>query len=74
MSQPFIYAEIPMFGRVYDCGECGCVHVQVGPVNITFQPDAYMQLVDLIHQSAANYETRIQGRLGVEARAEEENQ
>jgi hypothetical protein len=52
-----LLAEIPEFGRVYDCGECGFIHVKVGPVSVTLPPEAYMQLVALIHTSAANFET-----------------
>ncbi|MGH9632566.1 MAG: hypothetical protein ACRD7E_30030 [Bryobacteraceae bacterium] len=52
-----LLAEIPDFGRVYDCGQCGLIHVSVGPVSVTLSPDSYMQLVTLIHTSAANFET-----------------
>jgi hypothetical protein len=44
------------FGRVYDCGDCGNIHVQVGPVNLTLEPAAYMQFVALLSASAANFE------------------
>ncbi len=49
-------AEMSGFGSVYDCGACGNVHVSIGPVSLTLTPDAYMQLVALIHTSAANFE------------------
>lgn len=52
-----LLAEIPNFGRVYDCGDCGNIHLTVGPVSLTLTPDAYMQLVTLVHTSAANFET-----------------
>ena len=42
------------FGRIYEC-ECGCIHLQVGPVNLSLSQDAYMQLVDLVNTSASNY-------------------
>jgi len=55
-----LLAEISGFGRVYDCGDCGNIHVTVGPVSLTLTPDAYMQLVDLVNTSAANFETWLQ--------------
>ena len=56
MEQPrSILADRENFGRVYDC-ECGSIHVQVGPVNVTFSIDGYMDFVDLINTSAANFE------------------
>lgn len=57
MRKTCILAEMPGFGRVYDCGECGGIHVTVGPVSVTLTPEAYMQLVAMIHTSAANFET-----------------
>lgn len=50
------------FGQVYDCGNCGNIHVQVGPVRITLDPAAYMQFVALLNTSAANFETWLQTR------------
>ncbi len=51
-------------GQVYDCGSCGNIHVQIGPVNITLEPKAYMQFVDMISLSAANFEVWLQARMG----------
>ncbi len=48
------------FGQIYDCGSCGNIHVQVGPVTLTLEPEAYMQFVDLVSTSAANFEVWIQ--------------
>ena len=59
-----ILAESPGFGRVYDCGDCGCIHMQVGAVSITFTPDAYMKLVAMVNTSAASMETWIQSKSG----------
>lgn len=58
--QGCVLAELPKFGRVEDCGECENIHVRVGPVSLSLTPDAYMQLVTLIHTSAANFETWLQ--------------
>lgn len=55
-----ILAERRNFGNVYHC-ECGNVHVQVGPVNITFSVDGYMEFVDLVSTSAANFESVLAG-------------
>jgi hypothetical protein len=49
-------AEIPGFGRIFDCGTCGNLHLSVGPVSLTLSTDAYMQLVALLNTSAANFE------------------
>lgn len=59
-----LLAEIPDFGRVYDCGDCGLVHVKVGPISVTLAPEAYMQLVALINTSAANFEVWLQHQRG----------
>lgn len=55
-----ILAESQGFGKVYDCGECGCIHMQVGAVSISFLPEAYMKLVAMVNTSAAALETWIQ--------------
>ena len=52
-----IFAEREGLGRVYNCGDCNNIHVQVGPVSLTLTPDAYMELVNLLSRSAANFET-----------------
>lgn len=57
-----LLAEMPGFGSVYDCGNCGGIHVRIGPVDVTLAPDAYMQFVTLIHSSAANFETWLHTR------------
>jgi hypothetical protein len=53
----YILADRPGFGRIFDCGDCGNVHLTVGYVTITLDPQAYMQLVALVNTSAANFET-----------------
>ncbi len=50
-------ASMEGFGQVYDCGSCGCVHVQAGPVTITLEPQAYLQFVALLNDSAASFES-----------------
>ena len=56
MGNPIVtLASKKEFGRVYCCN-CGCIHVQVGPVSLTLSLDDYMHFVDLIHTSAANFE------------------
>lgn len=59
-----ILADSPSFGRVYDCGDCGCIHCQIGAVSITFTPDNYMKLVAMVNTSAAAMEAWIQTRNG----------
>ena len=53
-------AALEGLGQVYDCGSCGNIHIQVGPVNLALEPKAYMQLVDMISTSAANFELWLQ--------------
>lgn len=55
-------ADVPGFGRVFDCGGCGGIHVSVGAVTMTFSPEGFMQLVAMIHTSAAGFETWLQQR------------
>ena len=57
---PQILADIEGFGRIYECWDCPSIHLQVGPVNISFAKEAYMQLVALVNTSAANFELSIQ--------------
>ncbi|HEU0141099.1 MAG TPA: hypothetical protein VFQ79_15355 [Bryobacteraceae bacterium] len=57
-----ILAEVPGFGRIYDCGACGNLHLSVGPVSITLTTDAYMQLVALLNTSASNFELWMQAK------------
>jgi hypothetical protein len=59
-----ILADTPGFGRVYDCGDCGCIHLQVGAISITFTPEAYMKLVAMVNTSAASMEPWIQSKSG----------
>lgn len=51
-------------GQIYDCGSCGNIHVQVGPVTVTLDAAAYMQFVDLVSTSAANFEVWLQLKRG----------
>ncbi len=57
----YTLAEIPGFGSVLDC-ECGNIHLTVGPVSLTLEQRAYMQLVALVNDSAANYEISVSRR------------
>lgn len=65
-NQGVCLAAVDDFGQVYDCGSCGNVHVQVGPVTITLDPKAYMQFVAMISTSAANFEMWLQQKSGVD--------
>lgn len=56
----YLLADIPCFGRIFDCGNCGLLHLTVGPVSLTLTPAAYMQLVALLNTSAANFESWMQ--------------
>jgi hypothetical protein len=69
-----ILASIPGFGQVYDCGNCGNLHLQIGPMNLTLEPKAYMQLVDLVSTSAANFELWLQQKSGHASDADAEQQ
>ncbi len=57
----YLLAEIPGFGRIFDCGNCGLLHLTVGPVSLTLTIEAYMQLVAMLNTSAANFESWVQG-------------
>ena len=54
-----VLANIENFGRIYRCGNCDNIHVQVGPMIVLLGVDAYMQLVALVNTSAANFESSI---------------
>ncbi len=54
-----VLANIDNFGKVYRCGDCSNIHLQVGPVNLLLTIEAYMQLVALVNASAANFEPSI---------------
>ncbi|MGC4052403.1 MAG: hypothetical protein QM757_23985 [Paludibaculum sp.] len=61
-ADAYVLAEIPGFGRIYDCGGCGNLHLSVGPVSLTLTPEAYMQLAALLNTSAAQFELLLHGR------------
>ena len=52
-----ILANVDNFGRIYRCGDCDNIHMQVGPVTVLLSVDAYMQFVALVNTSAANFES-----------------
>lgn len=52
-----VLAAVTGFGQVYTCPSCQNVHVQVGAVSLTLEPDAYMQLAEMMLTSAANFES-----------------
>jgi len=55
-------AATPGIGRVYECGNCAGVHIQVGPVSITLTRAAYLQVVEMLNRSAANFELLMECR------------
>lgn len=63
-DEDLVLAEVPGLGRVFDCGNCGNLHLTVGPISLTLSAEAYMQLVTLLNTSAANFETWIQTQQG----------
>ncbi len=50
-----VLANIDSFGRIYRCGDCDNIHLQVGPVNVLLSMEDYMQLVALVNTSASNF-------------------
>jgi hypothetical protein len=59
-GEAILLAEKPGLGRVWDCGECGNIHVSIGPVTVCLDPTAYMELVAMLNASAASFEEWIQ--------------
>jgi hypothetical protein len=55
-TRGMVLASIQGLGSVYDCGNCGNIHLQIGAVNITLMLEDYMHLVAMISTSAANLE------------------
>ena len=54
-----VLANIDNFGRIYRCGDCENIHLQVGPVNVLLSVEEYMQLVASMNASASNFEPSI---------------
>lgn len=54
-----VLAHIETFGKVYRCVDCDNIHLQVGPMNVSFSVEAYMQLVTLVNASAAAFELSV---------------
>ncbi len=52
-----VLADMPQFGRVFDCGCCGNIHLMIGPVSLVLAPEDYIKVVTMIHASAARFET-----------------
>jgi hypothetical protein len=63
-TQRVCLAAVEGLGQVYDCGDCGNIHIQIGPVSITVEPHAYMQFVAMLSTSAANFEMWLERRSG----------
>jgi len=56
MDKPqWMLAKKERFGSIYQC-DCGCFHLQIGPINLQFSRESYCDLVDLVNTSAANFE------------------
>jgi hypothetical protein len=55
-------AATPGVGRVFDCGNCSCIHLQVGPVSLALTRPGYLQLVEMLNRSAANFELLMEER------------
>lgn len=55
-------AATPGVGRVYECGNCAGIHVQVGALSITLTRTAYLQIVEMLNRSAANFELLMERR------------
>lgn len=55
-------AQAAGLGRVFLCGGCDHVHLTIGPVTMTLSEEAYMQLVSMLHSSAANFEVMMEER------------
>ena len=51
-----VLADMGAFGRVFDCGACGNIHLTIGPVSLLLTPEDYMKLVTMIHGSASRFE------------------
>lgn len=54
-----ILANVDNFGRIYRCGDCDNIHMQVGPVTVLLSVEAYMQFVALVNTSTANFESTV---------------
>jgi hypothetical protein len=54
-----ILANVENFGKIYRCGDCDNIHLQIGPVSVLLSHEAYMQLVALVNTSASNYEASV---------------
>ena len=50
-----VLAEREDFGRITMC-DCGAVHLQAGPLDVTFSADAYLKFVDLVRASAPSFQ------------------
>lgn len=58
----YLLAEVSTLGRIYECGPCGYIHLQLGPVNITLSKESYLELVEMVNRSAANYELMLEDK------------
>jgi hypothetical protein len=56
------FASTPGIGRVYQCGACEGVHLQVGPVSILLTRQAYLGVVEMLNRSASNFELWMEER------------
>lgn len=56
----YVLAETPGLGRIYDCGSCHNIHLELGAMSIALTRAAYLQVVELVHTSAANFELLVE--------------
>ena len=54
-NSPIVLSRKEQFGSLYLCPK-GCFHLQIGRVNMALSAEEYMELVDLVDKSAANFE------------------
>lgn len=66
-------AATPGIGRVYVCGNCAGIHLQVGPVSVILAQEAYLHVVEMMNRSAANFELLMEPRSNREVSGSFEN-
>jgi hypothetical protein len=49
-----ILAEHPGLGKIFGCS-CGAIHVNVGPVTINLEPEAFAQLTVLMNAALEHH-------------------
>jgi len=64
-DKKWVLAINPALGAVYRCENCRNIHFDLSGIHFQVTPETYVQLVDLVTRSAANFELMLEAEGGI---------